>query len=422
MGAKNSGEARQEAHVAPQHNTNASRESAAPKSSHSSSTAPPVDIYGNRAGGAALSPPLFAGFSAESARHRIVSDELAAAIHNALPALPVAPETTLIPGGAIPGGTTPAFLMSPGLGGAGQSPAPAPTPRMPETPTWYLLFNSNIHGRSFNRMLQLCCERGPVVFAIREANSQKRVFGGFNVQSWLGVAAREKATRSVSAAQHRAARVGGSTSSSGPTRPDNQSPQFFGDDRCFLFTDTVPSSGEKVPASEGGALIYRGKTSINSNFMYLFDTHPDEDKIGIGMGGQPMRHGWFVDRWLEQGHCRGTTCTTFGNPALSQTETFTVDAIEVFAVDPVVVQALIDEHGDGEIATGAKSGAGVLQRGSETNCDKMLLQLHMNHHFYSERVVDDDPRDTPEHSDSKMECSGGGDKHLNGRTCDGSLY
>lgn len=165
-------------------------------------------------------------------------------------------------------------------------------------------------------------------------------------------------------------------------RPSNQSPQFFGTSSCFVF---------KAVSSDPSTLeVFKGKSSLNSNFMYLFDVHPDQERVGIAMGGQVQRHAWFLDRWLEAGHC-ANTCTTFGSPNLCSISPFSVDAVEVYSVNPENFAPLLERHAadenrrrmrevevDGEDTEAAPS---VLRQGAETNCNKMLLELNGMHQF-----------------------------------------
>jgi hypothetical protein len=262
---------------------------------------------------------------------------------------------------------------------------------------WVLLFNSNCHGKSFVRLIQHVCDRGPVLIAIRDVETQ-RVFGGFNESAWRVVATREREAKSAAAAAARAAREGVAVEAS---RPSNQSRLFFGTDRSFLFSDTLPN-GTKVTSSEN-VPIYRSRSESaggNGNYMYLFDVHPDDDKIGIGMGGQAGQFGWFLDRYLEKGFCKGPRCSTYGNPLLVPLEEWSVDVVEAYAVHPRDVDELKAALAESTIKEGRtiidKQGVkkpSIMHRGSETNCDKMLLELDMQHQFRGEEVASSDGSD-----------------------------
>ncbi|ORC92972.1 PIF1 helicase-like protein [Trypanosoma theileri] len=229
-----------------------------------------------------------------------------------------------------------------------------------EVPQWYLLYNSFLHGRSFQQLVQRLVDKGPTIIVIRSCESPV-IFGGFCGDSWLTVAAREKQDKSRSAALKRAAREHqiphGITK-----RPSNQDPVFFGSENCFLFSDR-----------DGGS-IYRPHPLINSNFMYLFDTHPLEEKIGIGMGGRPGCFGWFLDRWLETGASPPTRCPTFQSPPFTPGPSWRVDGVEAYALLPATVDTLLHRAG------GETQGQSCI-RNEENEADKMLLQLHGLHAF-----------------------------------------
>lgn len=264
-------------------------------------------------------------------------------------------------------------------------------PRLaPHPNSWVLLYHSDIHGKSFQRMVQLCVDRGPTVFVIKDAASH-RVFGGYNEAPWTTVATREKEAKSMAAGNARARREG--IDSAVVSRPENQSTVFYGNERCFLFRVDPPSSSSTAtegnegepPGAEEAVHVYHSRPSINANFMYLFDQHPDESKIGIGMGGQANYFGWFLDRWLETGVCKGTRCTTFYNPMLSITEEWPVESIEVYAVGTAVVEDLMEQMQSADI-TGGKTlrdtGESV-RKGEGCMPDKVILEMH-NHRFYGD--------------------------------------
>ncbi|RNF02554.1 PIF1 helicase-like protein [Trypanosoma conorhini] len=230
----------------------------------------------------------------------------------------------------------------------------------PQEPQWHLLYSSQIHGRSFQKLVQGLVDKGPTLIVIK-AQDSANVFGGFSVDSWRTVAAREKQDKSRSAAARRAAREGHGTQ--GVThRPVNQNKAFFGGEGCFLFTD------------KDGGVIYRAKPSVNSNFMYFFDSHPLSDKIGIGMGGEPGHFGWFLDRWLERGACHGVRCATFGNPRLTDAEEWQIDVVEAYAVLPNIVEAL------SKAPQATVEDESCLKKHTN-DADKVLLQLSGFHTF-----------------------------------------
>lgn len=238
---------------------------------------------------------------------------------------------------------------------------------------WYLLYSSNINGKSFQRLVQHIVSKGPTVLIVRLKNSA-RVIGAFCESDWLSVADRERAAKSNAAASARASREGQTQHTGGA--PKNQNNVFFGSDSCFVFR-AHPTEIDKV--SDRGE-IFRSRPSMNSNFMYLFDVHPLEDKVGIGMGGQPGYFGWFIDRWLENGACYGTRCTTFECPRLTPTETWLVDSVEAYAVKSDVVEQLLR---DGNPIAG---GGSCVNNNPNSKADQLILEMNGTHQFnYNER-------------------------------------
>ena len=246
-------------------------------------------------------------------------------------------------------------------------------PRDPTGSRWFLIYSSDIHGKSFNRLVQLICEKGPTIVVIKEGING-RVFGGYNSFPWLTVGARERRARSARASNARAEREGQPVL---PQRPVNQQSLFFGDDRCFLFLH----SNDKT-------VIYRPHPEINSNFMYLFDQHPDDDRIGIGMGGLPQHYGWFLDRWLEGGSCGGIRCPTFQSPMLAPLEQWPVDRVEVYAVGREEVTELIADFvpsSDGKTPIDDGSSVRTVR---ELQVEKVIMEMHNVHRFYGDRERD----------------------------------
>ncbi|ESL11484.1 hypothetical protein TRSC58_00764 [Trypanosoma rangeli SC58] len=233
-------------------------------------------------------------------------------------------------------------------------------PVSPWQPQWHLLYSSQIHGRSFQKLVQGLVDKGPTLIVIKACDSAN-VFGGFSMESWQTVAAREKQDKNRSAAARRAAREGHDTQ--GVThRPVNQNRAFFGSEDCFLFSN------------KDGGVIYRAKSSVNSNFMYFFDVHPHSDKIGIGMGGQPGHFGWFLDRWLERGTCHGVRCATFGNPRLTDAEEWLIDVVEAYTLLPDFVET------PSKVSQGTAERESCLKKHAN-DADKVLLELYGFHTF-----------------------------------------
>ncbi len=249
---------------------------------------------------------------------------------------------------------------------------------------WKLLFDSKLHGKSFSQLLERIVNAGPTLIVISEqlpphaddgTSPSPRVFGGFCSSSWLTVQDREKAAQSAMAARARAQRTG--CASPVPDRPRNQASQFFGSSDCFVFTSSTAGQDQRPVA-------YLSKPHINSNFMYLFDRHPDSERIGIGMGGTAGQHAWFLDSWLETGHCKGTVCPTFGNPMLCPRETFHVSRVEVFALDASKFTEDDLSPVDETAMSPAKSNL-LSPENHKTNVDKILLELHGVHNFRSDQ-------------------------------------
>lgn len=242
---------------------------------------------------------------------------------------------------------------------------------------WLQLYNSCTNGKSFQRLVQSITEKGPTVIVIQIKDSS-RLIGAFCDAEWLTVSAREKQAVSNAAAEQRASREGQRRGTL-PQKPGNQSNVFFGAEPCFVFC----GGGEGPERVDPSGVVYHSRSFSNSNFMYLFDTHPDEDKIGIGMGGQPGYFGWFVDRWLEKGKCCGAKCTTFQNPRLAGAESWDVGVVEVYAVKPEIVQRLSQEG-----AAERSCGLSVFNKNADWEADKMLLELHGVHKFDANERAD----------------------------------
>lgn len=232
---------------------------------------------------------------------------------------------------------------------------------------WFLLYNSNIHGKSFQSMIQRIMEKGPTLLLVKIKDCNT-IVGGYCESNWLTVAARERQAKSISAAKTRSLREG--QQSCIPSRPLNQNPLFFGSENCFLFTASTDTNGNLPIAID----FYSSHPTVNCNFMYLFDTHPLEEKIGIGMGGQPGYFGLFLDRWLDEGFCFGERCSTFQCPRLSLTEVWQIESVEVYSVGPQMVEQLLHNNSD-------RVNDSSLLRNPDSAADKLLLELHGVHKF-----------------------------------------
>ena len=237
---------------------------------------------------------------------------------------------------------------------------------------WRLLYSSTYQGRSFPLMLRSITNAGPTVIIIRERGANGAVFGGCTMTQWKTVAERSGASDLVK-------------------KPPKQSDQFYGDDRCFVFKQSSLTAQPE---------LFKAKGTINANYMYCYDTHTDDKRIGIGMGGQIGYHAWFLDEWLEYAWCRSRHCTTFsGFEALSDLEKAPIEAIEVYSLDVNALpperrrdlerKNLVKRYAQDASGTGddGKPKKSILDgRGAE----KALLELAGAHQFRSEDVTRED--------------------------------
>lgn len=251
---------------------------------------------------------------------------------------------------------------------------------------WRCIYDSAFDGKSFSRLVKLIAmapTSSLIVIQERceEESSKGRYFGGFNATPWKLLAQREKEGKTTAAARARAERLNMAPDVS--SRPDDQLLQFFGNHDCFVFTSGDVRSDGAVDPEAVHTYTPRG----NSNFMYLFDTHPDPDRIGIGMGGGKEgggvgQYAWFVDRFLNAGYCSTRLCPTFSNPRLSSQQNFAVQRVWMFDVAPEEKEPVEDCDSDETKERGEKLGVkrSILFR-SENQADKILLELHGAHSF-----------------------------------------
>ena len=147
---------------------------------------------------------------------------------------------------------------------------------------WRQVFDSKKHGQSFATMLQkLEKVGGQSLVVVRDADGY--VFGGFASVPW------------------------------------SVSPQYQGDNSCFLFS-----------LSRGMGVFMAG--DYNNHFMYLnheMETLPN----GLAMGGQPGYYGLFLDSDFGKGHSHAEpSCTTYNSPQLSKSKEFDIDRVEVWSL------------------------------------------------------------------------------------------
>uniref|UniRef100_A0A7S1QZW7 Oxidation resistance protein 1 n=1 Tax=Neobodo designis TaxID=312471 RepID=A0A7S1QZW7_NEODS len=267
---------------------------------------------------------------------------------------------------------------------------------------WKLLYSSRIHGKNFTQMIKRTRKRGPTLIVVHEGKSEfgdsGRVFGGYANDEWRLVSDREHDAKANAAARVRAERCeaeGVETAETYSTRPEGQARQFFGSVDNFIFTSgdlavSRPTAGHWRDAFDSNQIrIYRPKCERsstgagNTNFLYLMDTHPQSDRVGIGMGSDRDEgvgeFAWFLNRYLSAGRCCSRLCPTYGNPRLTSASEFGIAEVEVYGVDGDAIDedGLADDLGEEDHRTLAERHA----------VDKALLELH-GAKFYS-----DEPRE-----------------------------
>eukprot|EP00668_Euglena_longa_P020320 GGOE01025274.1.p1 GENE.GGOE01025274.1~~GGOE01025274.1.p1 ORF type:complete len:281 (+),score=98.51 GGOE01025274.1:62-904(+) len=228
---------------------------------------------------------------------------------------------------------------------------------------WRRIFCSSKDGKSFTRFGTQVCNRGPTLVIIRDTEGS--VFGGHADESWRTYAQRLKEAQAEAAAVSRATRLGQAHDKK-PERP-NQHRRFFGGEGCFLFT-LCPEPHVFLPSG------------ANSNFLYYDEVSEVKEMSGVGMGGKPEFLGWFVDSWLDGGHCRGApNCLTFDCPPLAGKESFTAEYVEVWQTSRESIAA---EERDAEAASSPTKPRGMLQN-EQLAADKLILQMD-GRKFYSD--------------------------------------
>ncbi|KAK9795545.1 hypothetical protein WJX73_002969 [Symbiochloris irregularis] len=142
--------------------------------------------------------------------------------------------------------------------------------------SWELLFNSDMHGASFNTFMGRAASRGPTLLLIKD--KQGALFGGFALDPWA------------------------------------KNGQFYGQFGSFVFS--------LLPA----VTMWR-PTGINTNFLWCgqgFEQLPN----GIGFGGQVGYYALSIDGSFDHGMSRPSA--TFSNTCLASSEVFQVDTVEVW--------------------------------------------------------------------------------------------
>nr|KAJ3419214.1 oxidation resistance protein 1 [Polyrhizophydium stewartii] len=171
------------------------------------------------------------------------------------------------------GAASPADIKIRGRSDAGEAVAVLVFEIIEQASSLDLLYSIEQHGISLNTLYRRCAEAGPVLIAIRDANSN--VFGAFASES-LGV-----------------------------------KQGFFGNGGCFLWKQSP----------ESGAVTVFPATGVN-DYLVLNETHC------IAFGGGQGRFGLWIDDELFNGHSE--PCETFANEPLSSTADFHIVALEVW--------------------------------------------------------------------------------------------
>lgn len=148
---------------------------------------------------------------------------------------------------------------------------------------WTRLFATATDGASFSAFRSALLSAGACLLVVRDTRGS--VFGALTTEPW--------AIRAT----------------------------FYGREPCFLFS-AWPT-----------LRVYR-PTHLNRNFQY-FSSGLESCQPGLGMGGQMGYHGLWLDADFRRGHSRARpTCSTFASPQLSHDEEFTIDAVEVWDLQP----------------------------------------------------------------------------------------
>ncbi|KAK9153592.1 hypothetical protein Sjap_001072 [Stephania japonica] len=149
-----------------------------------------------------------------------------------------------------------------------------------ELEEWKLLYNSGVHGLSFNTFLGNVSNEGPTVLIIKDKEGY--IYGGYASQPW--------------------------------ERHGN----FYSDMKSFLF--------QLFPV----ASIYH-PTGANANMQWCAANFTSENiPNGLGFGGRANHFGLFLSASFDQGHTMA--CTTFGSPELSKSHKIIPEVIECWGV------------------------------------------------------------------------------------------
>lgn len=164
---------------------------------------------------------------------------------------------------------------------------------------WVLLYNSQRDGESFAVLEARIIDRGPTLVLMRDAAGA--CFGAYASQPW------------------------------------RLSPNFYGDERCLLFSLRP--------------LHVYAATGRNGNYMYL-NSGTASLPNGLGLGGQAGFYALWLDASFIEGVSRGGT-NTYASPCLASDEHFRPVLVEVWSV-----QLPLPDSDDDETAAGAPTPGG----------------------------------------------------------------
>jgi hypothetical protein len=190
--------------------------------------------------------------------------------------------------------------------------------------TWTLLYSSDVHGKAFRTLSGRSCGRGAVMALVRA--------------------------------------VGGAIAGGVTDQPLAKRAAFFGGYQTRLFS--------LHPRAE----VYK-PTGSNTNCAWFAEGYESVPN-GLAFGGQVGHFGLFVSESLDTGHSRMSA--TFNNPPLMGTDdlggAFTVDAVELWSVDPLALQAFNDEMARAarKAAAAAAGGGSVLDTRAQ---DRNFMQI-----------------------------------------------
>ena len=160
--------------------------------------------------------------------------------------------------------------------------------------SWKCLFSTSSHGKSWTVFTDSIQNAQSSLVIIKD--KQGSVFGGFASQPW------------------------------------DVHPNFYGNDKSFLFT-----------LKPNLQLFF--SSGLNKNYQY-YCSGTKTLSNGLGFGGQLDYFALWIKDDFEHGSCRSEPLsTTYSNPLLSSTPDFEIDSVEVWGVLELQLDdRLIDKH------------------------------------------------------------------------------